>query len=201
MGLKSIAIQLAGALQWARRYLELTPEERSLVEWHARYLQAQQGGSVSLKQRYCRDADGTAIPWMTYSAIEYLKQFDLSNRTVLEFGCGSSTEFWASRAKEVTSVENDRAWYDRQRGALRSNIKLIFAEAIEEYICPDSLGHQIYDIVVIDGRYRFDCATRAADWVTSDGVVILDNRIGFRAPPPCSPPTGFFRSISLDPDP
>jgi hypothetical protein len=145
------------------------------VAWYAQYLRVQQGGGISLRQKSCRDADGLPIPWITYAAIEYLKQFDLSNRTVLEFGSGSSTEFWASRVKEVTSVENDWSWYDKQRDALHSNIKLIFTEAAEEYVCPDSLGHQAYDIVVIDGRYRFDCAARAVDWVAADGIVILDN--------------------------
>lgn len=201
MGLKSIAIRLAETLQWARKYLVLTPEERSLAEWHARYLQVQQGGSVSLKQRYCRDADGSAIPWMTYSAIEYLKQFDFSNRTVLEFGCGSSTEFWASRAKEVTSVENDRAWYDKQKSALRSNTQLIFADAIEKYVCPDSLGHQTYNIVVIDGRYRFDCATRVADWVTADGVVILDNSDWLPSTAAMLATDGFFQVDFIGPGP
>jgi hypothetical protein len=175
MGLKRVAIRLVEALRRARLYIRLTPEERHLVDWYAHYLRVQQGGGISLKQKSCRDAGGSAIPWMTYSAIEYLKQFDLSDRTVLEFGSGSSTEFWASRAKQVTSVENDRAWYDIQRGRLRSNIELIFAETAEEYISPESLGHQIYDIVVIDGRYRFDCAAQAVNWVTSNGVVILDN--------------------------
>lgn len=175
MGLKSIAIRLVEALRRARLYSELTPDERPLAGWYAHYLRVQQGGGISVRQKSCRDADGSPIPWMTYSAIEYLKQFDLSNRAVLEFGSGSSTEFWASRVHEVTSVENDRSWYDKQRGALRSNIKLIFAETAEEYVCPDSLRHQAYDIVVIDGRYRFDCAARAVNWVTSDGVVILDN--------------------------
>ena len=178
MSLKSIAgrlLERVGALRGARTYSRLTPEERSLAEWYTRYLGQEQGGGISIRQKSCRDADGLPIPWMTYAAIEYLKQFDLSKRTVLEFGSGSSTEFWASRVKEVTSVENDRSWYDKQRGALRSNIKLVLAETAEEYICPASLGHQAYDIVVVDGRYRFDCATRAINWVTSDGVVILDN--------------------------
>jgi hypothetical protein len=138
---------------------------------------------------------------MTYSAIEYLKQFDFSSRTVLEFGCGSSTEFWTSRAKEVTSVENDKAWYDKQRATLRANAKLIFAEAIEEYICPDSLGHQTYDIVVVDGRYRYDCAMRVADWVTADGIVILDNSDWLPSTAAMLAAAGFFQVDFIGPGP
>lgn len=177
MSLKSIAGRLLGqfeALSHALTYIRATPEERPLMAWYTRYLGGEQGGGLSLKQGYCSAADGSPIPWMTYGAIEYLNQFDLSGRTVLEFGSGSSTTFWAARTKHVTSVENDRSWYDKQRGALAPNVTLILAETAEEYIRPP-LEHRTYDIVVVDGRYRFDCAVRAVDWVAANGFIILDN--------------------------
>src|SRR2546423_6005291 len=41
------------------------------------------------------DAAGNPLPWITYPAIEFLKQLDLSDKTVFEYGCGGGAPlFW-----------------------------------------------------------------------------------------------------------
>ena len=57
------------------------------------------------------DAAGKPIPWFTYPAIDYIRQLDLSEKTIFEWGAGFSTLFWSSRAKSVISVETDPLWY------------------------------------------------------------------------------------------
>src|SRR5262245_31531933 len=59
------------------------------------------------------DAAGRPIPWYTYPAIEYLRQLDLSEKTVFEYGSGNSTLFWAECAARVVTVEDDERWSER----------------------------------------------------------------------------------------
>ena len=37
--------------------------------------------------------DGAPVPWYSYAAIEFLEQFDLSTKTVFEWGSGNSSLF------------------------------------------------------------------------------------------------------------
>src|SRR2546427_1382711 len=56
------------------------------------------------------DANGQPLPWITYPAIEFLKQLDLTDKTVFEYGCGGSTVYWSGVAKRVDSVEDNEAF-------------------------------------------------------------------------------------------
>src|SRR5687768_912204 len=69
--------------------------------------------SAALQQAV--DADGRAVPWYTYPAIEYLRQLDFSDKTVFEYGSGNSTLFWGASAKRVVSAEEDERWYETLR--------------------------------------------------------------------------------------
>ena len=56
------------------------------------------------------DAAGKPIPWYTYPAIDFLRQLDLSERTVFDIhGSGKSTLFWAARAARVGQRRRRRA--------------------------------------------------------------------------------------------
>ena len=59
------------------------------------------------------DAEGRPLPWYTYPAISYLVALDFSDRAVFEFGSGMPTLFWAGRARQVVSVEDDEQWFSR----------------------------------------------------------------------------------------
>jgi hypothetical protein len=73
------------------------------------------------------------IPWVCFSAIERIKKIIRRDMIVFEYGSGGSTLFWASRVKEVVSVEHDRFWYEKMRTELSNhnitNIKYILSEA------------------------------------------------------------------------
>ena len=40
----------------------------------------------SIDEKICADRDGNPIPWYTYPAIEYLSQFDYSDKKIFERG-------------------------------------------------------------------------------------------------------------------
>lgn len=121
------------------------------------------------------DAAGKPIPWYTYPAIEYLSALDFRERDVLEWGCGNSTLYWAARAKSVTSIENDPAWYNEMSRVIPPNVQLSLRQEEDAYVTvdPDPTGG--FDVIVIDGRHRRRCATMVPGLLKPGGVVILDN--------------------------
>ena len=120
------------------------------------------------------DAKGEPIPWITYPAIEFLKQLDLSDRTVFEYGCGGSTVFWSRIAKHVDSVEHDADFYHIVKPMLPPNCTLTLRVSPEEYVnAPAEQGP--YDIIVIDGHSRVRCSEIAPQYLSKGGVIILDN--------------------------
>lgn len=130
----------------------------------------------SAKERKCLDADGAPIPWYTYPAIEYIRQLDLSDKTVLEFGSGYSTLFWASRCKKVYAVEDNREWYDRIRSKTPGNVEYLLLEDREDYShAGNTIKEEQFDIIIVDGSHRFECATNSRPLLNPSGFMILDN--------------------------
>jgi hypothetical protein len=69
-------------------------------------------------------ADGRALPWFTYAAIEFLERVVRPGDSVFEYGAGYSTLWWQEHVQRVCSVEHDAAWCDRLRPRLRHNVQL-----------------------------------------------------------------------------
>ena len=100
------------------------------------------------------DGNGEPVPWFTYPAIEQLRQWNLSDKVVFEFGCGNSTRFWAGRAKSVIAIEDNKEWFERLTSAIPGNVETIFAQDEDAYV--ESLQNcgKSPDIIVIDGSAR-----------------------------------------------
>src|SRR5229473_3586817 len=64
------------------------------------------------------DRHGNPLPWYTYPAIDFLDTKDFSTRTVLEFGSGQSTLWWAKRCKRILSFDSDPKWFAYVRSTL-----------------------------------------------------------------------------------
>jgi hypothetical protein len=142
-----------------------------------------------------RDNSGAYVPWFTYPAIEALKNWDLSDKRVFEYGSGYSTLFWASRAKEVISVEHNPQWHEKIARLAPANAKVILApideakndfhpsaETVAEFArYAEAIDHADgrFQIVVIDGyarsRVRYRCAQAALPHLDDNALVILDN--------------------------
>jgi hypothetical protein len=120
------------------------------------------------------DKNQLPIPWFTYPAIEFLQQYDLSTKTVFEWGCGNSSIYFSDHAANVISVEHDMEWYDKMKQTLKGN-QVLRHLSLEEY--PSSIKDfaKKFDIIVIDGQRRFDCARECIPFLKDDGMIILDN--------------------------
>jgi hypothetical protein len=123
----------------------------------------------------CVDAFGAHVPWLTYPAIDYLAALDFSDASVFEFGCGASTLWWAGRARSVTAVEMDEAWFRRLEGRVPGNARIVFCPDGGRYPKVISELGRTFDVVVVDGAERHRSAQESLAFVADGGFVILDN--------------------------
>lgn len=133
------------------------------------------GLARSMYDNSCIDRDGNYIPWLTYPAIEFIKQLDLTDKTIFEYGSGFSTLFWAARCKKVISVEDDNSWYERMSLKLPRNVEYILARTEDEYVAAAEGRAEKFDVIVNDGIYRLRCAAASTPHLAPDGFIILDN--------------------------
>lgn len=130
----------------------------------------------SIDEKACVDRDGNPIPWYTYPAIEYLSQFDYSDKKVFEFGCGYSSPFWAERAAEVISIEDNPIWFGRWQSAFGNpNLEIRLREEGEIYEDAVLEDGSLYDVIAIDGKRRAECCRTAVLKLAPGGVIILDD--------------------------
>jgi hypothetical protein len=115
------------------------------------------------------------VPWMTYPAIEYLSQLDLSDCFVFEYGSGNGSLFWSSRARRVVSVEDNPTWVEELRPNCRSNQSIIFAAEPDEYAEAITRVDQPPDLIIIDGKHRYQCARSVVQAVPRCPMIVLDN--------------------------
>lgn len=135
------------------------------------------GGFRSFEESLPVDQDGNCLPWFTYPMISFLNGKIQSNMTVFEYGSGNSTLWWSKQVSSVTSCEHDLDWYNSLKERIPSNVKYIHCEL--DYggqYCRTILGYKdIFNIIVIDGRDRVNCAKNSLKALKGDGVIIWDN--------------------------
>lgn len=130
----------------------------------------------TIDEKVCIDRDGNPIPWYTYPAIEYLSQFDYSQKEIFEFGCGNSSLFWANRAQFVTSIEDNTVWYEKWiKEFHKDNLDIRWRDEGEDYYNAVFEDKKKYDVIIIDGKRRADCAQTAIKALNSGGLIILDD--------------------------
>jgi hypothetical protein len=114
------------------------------------------------------------LPWYTYPAIAFLDGLNFSNCDVFEWGAGNSTLYWSRNARFVRSIEHDRHWFDLlSMNGLPANVTLVHAGDAASYL--DGPRGDAFDVVVVDGLHRAECARRAPLHLKPGGLIILDN--------------------------
>ena len=122
------------------------------------------------------DADGAALPWYTYSFIAFLKPRIKNHFEVFEYGSGNSTKWYGARVHRILAVENDANWIEIMKPSLPPNASVLNRALGEDYIqAIGEIPDRSYHIIVVDGRNRVKCTDYAAQFLTDDGVLILDN--------------------------
>ncbi|MGF1669602.1 MAG: FkbM family methyltransferase [Balneolaceae bacterium] len=121
------------------------------------------------------DADGNAIPWFTYGAIEILKDRLPDDALVFEYGCGLGTHWWAKNAKRVISVEHEKAWIEKMSAGLPGNAEILYKESGKSYTDAITKTGKLFDVVIIDGRNRVECCKASIPFISERGILIFDD--------------------------
>ncbi len=137
------------------------------------------GWQKSLLDGFSQDDDGNFVPWMTYPAIEFLKNNLKPEHEIFEFGCGASTLFFSKRVKKVVGLETNSRWLEiTLQQAQHDNIKINLMEdglknpAYENFA--KNYG-QKFDFIIIDSLKRFECAKNVIEALKPNGTIILDD--------------------------
>jgi hypothetical protein len=135
----------------------------------------QYGWFRSFHSKQSVDIDGNPLPWYTYPFILFLKPRLKPNFRVFEYGSGNSTRWYAARVERITAVEHDSAWIAQIKPKLLSNASVLERPLGDSYVKSVQSAGALFHIIVVDGRNRVKCAKFASDFLTPDGVLILDN--------------------------
>jgi len=131
----------------------------------------------SWEERLPVDRDGNCLPWLTYPMISFLKGKIKSNMCVFEYGSGHSTLWWSKQVSNLTSCEHDLEWYNSLKERIPSNVEYVHCDFnYGGQYCRTILGYKNrFEIIVIDGRDRVNCAKNSLGALKDDGVIIWDN--------------------------
>ncbi|CAM3526902.1 hypothetical protein [Marinicrinis lubricantis] len=131
----------------------------------------------SILKMECIDRQDNPIPWITYPALHFLENRISREMTVFEYGSGYSTLWWADKVKEVYTCEHDLKWEAKLRKEMPINVKMQYIEL--DYggdYCKEVKKYKgEFDVVIVDGRDRVNCAMNAIDALKDDGVIIWDD--------------------------
>lgn len=148
--------------------------------WSGHFKSSLRGKAVSSK--------GDPIPWYTYPCIHFLELREFSDRTIVEFGGGQSTLWWAIRARKVITIEQDKDWHAHLKKLVPVNVELHHVGAAEDGRSPnmseviaifDGIDGCV-DIVVNDGTgERSNLLELSFAKLSADGALICDDSSGY----------------------
>ena len=158
-------------------------------------------------------------PLMKWKEIEIIKEIliKLKPRQCLEWGSGFSTLYFPRFTKcKWIAIEHDVKWFERIRKLIKSTqIKLYLLppnkypwsdpygdgdyEDLKDYVeFPSRFGN--FDFILIDGRARVYCLTKAYELLDDYGIVVLHdaNREYYHEPFKLYPKQVLFRDYRKD---
>lgn len=145
------------------------------------------------------DVDGLQrldVPWWTFDSADRVADWlrDHPGARVFEWGSGASTLWLAARAGEVHSVEHHAGWAEVLAPRLPANVSLRVVEPVTtatpavpsakpghsgldfaDYVAAIDDVPGDFDVVVIDGRAREACLSRAVERLAPGGIIVFDN--------------------------
>jgi predicted O-methyltransferase YrrM len=120
------------------------------------------------------------LPWIPAAARKALNGLLRPDSRVLEFGSGMSSLWLARRCAFVNSVEHDEEWASNITSLARTrgltNLKVdSFGADDPRYSNPPDCRRGSFDLVIVDGVARPECAQSSLDLVTPNGSIYIDN--------------------------
>jgi len=123
------------------------------------------------------DKSKQALPWYSYSAIAFLEKLVDKGMFVFEYGSGNSTLWWSNRVCKVVSCEHSKEWYQLMKPMVPTNVEYLHIDLVHggDYSKELLKYKNYFDIVVIDGRDRVNCARNSLLALKNNGVIVWDN--------------------------
>lgn len=122
------------------------------------------------------DMHGSPMPWVTYPCFAFLAERWKAEWTVLEFGSGYSTLWFASQGSPCFSLESDPAWADEVRRRLASVSAVEVALCASLDLVPELIGPRTFDVIFIDGTLsRLESFSLSIGNLSERGFVVWDN--------------------------
>lgn len=136
-----------------------------------------EGWLRSFREGRSVDKEGRPLPWIAYGAIRFLEGRVRADLKVFEYGAGNSTRWWAAHVSEVMSCESDAAWVAEIGDHLPDNARVrhVPLEPAGVYEAAAAQSGDQFDIIVIDGRRRVECARLCMPALSKAGVLVFDN--------------------------
>ena len=94
---------------------------------------------------------------------------------VFEWGAGYSSLWFAARAREVISAEDNVDWIRELSKMLPANVRLMSLPGKADYVASIVKEAGEFDVIVIDGSFRNECAQICDGKLAKNGFVIFDN--------------------------
>lgn len=129
-------------------------------------------------------------PWMSHLEINLIEKYLEIDKVMLEWGSGGSTVTFSQKVKEYYSIEHVKDWYEKVDKFLEEKD---YKSKVFNYLIEPDLPRTIptkydefktyiefvgtlnkkFDIVLIDGRARVDCAKYVIPYLNENAVVFV----------------------------
>ncbi|KJJ38425.1 hypothetical protein MB09_09065 [Aequorivita vladivostokensis] len=155
----------------------LLPSEKEALK-HLRYgFLYDKGWWKSWETKSPLDLDSKALPWVTYSFIDFIENRLNKNMIIFEYGSGNSTIYYSSKVKKVYTVEHDIDWFNKVSQTLPKNVMIenVELEYGGEYSLTSQKKDLKFDVIIVDGRDRVNCIINSIESLKDNGVLILDD--------------------------
>jgi hypothetical protein len=84
--------------------------------------------------------------------------------------------YWAKRAKKVISIEDKPEWFEKfSKEFSAPNWQMRYCDEKQGYEDMIFADNEKYDVIIIDGKRRAECAATAVKSLNKGGMIILDD--------------------------
>jgi predicted O-methyltransferase YrrM len=145
---------------------------KSIKHWNARYIR-DRIFNIAYEKAHPHD------PWLTPTAVSILSSWLRPTDIGFEWGSGRSTIWFARRCAHLTSVEHSEPFFEKLRSTVHSEP---ISGKVSYFLCKDRSEYVSKientarpDFILVDGRWRDECAIRAIAKLKHGGLLVIDN--------------------------
>lgn len=113
--------------------------------------------------------DGLMFPNFTQGCVEWLIKLgpSLKNFSVYEWGAEAASSWWKERSNDYTGVTTSE-------GAAKL-MDCVYRWDMDNYVEHITQDDKLYDVIIINGRWRDECTVQALQRVRKGGYIIINN--------------------------